>query len=353
MSKIAVVGAGKTGRGFIGRLLAEDNAEIVFIDKDKVLVDELNAKGEFTVRFFGNVREPFTVKNFKAYTWENADIDGCELILVSVGGQNLPDVGASLAGLLKDNVHYTIITCENSSKPSAVLSAAIGNMDISVSEATVFCTTTDSGLDIDSENYPYLQCNADLLGGYDVKIRGIRPIENFGNFLTRKLYTYNAASCVIAYLGYVKGYTDYAKAANDEEILRQLDKNYEVTNKVLCKEFGYDEADQAEFAALSKEKFCSKTIVDTVARNARDPERKLAKGERIMGPMCLIYENGIMPEVLIKTAAAALLYDNEKDVKWREIKASKSNGEILTDVCGLEKDGVLYNAILDEVEKIK
>lgn len=353
MSKVAVVGAGKTGRGFIGRLLAEDNAEIVFIDKNEALVNELNSKKEFDVRFFGNVREAFKVSNFKAYTWENADIEGCDLILVSVGGQNLSDVGASLAKLLKDDVHYTIITCENSSKPSVVLSAAIGNKDISVSEATVFCTTTDDGLDIDSENYPYLQCNADLLGGYEMKIKGIRPIDNFGNFLTRKLYTYNAASCVIAYLGYVKGYSDYASAANDPEILEQLDKNYEVTNKVLCKEFGYDEADQAEFAALSKEKFCSKTIVDTVARNARDPERKMAKGERIIGPMCLIYENGIMPEVLIKTAAAALLYDNEKDVKWREIKAEKSYGEILTDLCGLEKDGALYNAILKEAERLK
>ncbi len=352
MSKVAVVGAGKTGRGFIGRLLAEDNAEIVFIDKNEALVNELNSKKEFDVRFFGNVREAFKVSNFKAYTWENADIEGCDLILVSVGGQNLSDVGASLAKLLKDDIHYTIITCENSSKPSVVLSAAIGNKDISVSEATVFCTTTDDGLDIDSENYPYLQCNADLLGGYEMKIKGIRPIDNFGNFLTRKLYTYNAASCVIAYLGYVKGYSDYASAANDPEILEQLDKNYEVTNKVLCKEFGYDEADQAEFAALSKEKFCSKTIVDTVARNARDPERKMAKGERIIGPMCLIYENGIMPEVLIKTAAAALLYDNEKDVKWREIKAEKSYGEILTDLCGLEKDGALYNAILKEAERL-
>lgn len=348
MSKIVVVGAGKTGRGFIGRLLCEDNAEIMFIDKDKALVDELNAKKEFTVRFFGGVREDFKVTNFSAYTWENADLGDSDLILVSVGGQNLKDVGASLSPLLKDDKHYTIITCENSSKPSVVLGEAIGNKDISVSESTVFCTTTDDGLNIDSENYPYLQCNADLLGGYEMKIKGIRPIDNFGNFLTRKLYTYNAASCVIAYLGYIKGYSDYAKAANDPEILELLDKNYEVTNKVLCKEFGYDEADQAEFAALSKEKFCSKVIVDTVARNARDPERKLAKGERIMGPMVMIYENGIMPEVLIKTAAAALLYDNEKDVTWREMKAAKSKGEILTELCGLEAGSELYEAILAE-----
>ena len=32
MSKIVVIGAGKTGRGFIGRLLQEAEKEIVFVD---------------------------------------------------------------------------------------------------------------------------------------------------------------------------------------------------------------------------------------------------------------------------------------------------------------------------------
>ena len=34
MSKIAIVGAGKTGRGFIGRLLREADQEMILIDKD-------------------------------------------------------------------------------------------------------------------------------------------------------------------------------------------------------------------------------------------------------------------------------------------------------------------------------
>ena len=174
------------------------------------------------------------VNNFKITTWENANLEDAELIIVSVGGQNLPDVGASLSNLLDENKHYYIITAENASKPSVTLRNAIGKENISVSEATVFCTTIeDGGLDINSENYPYMQCNADLLEGYDPEVSTIRPLGNFSNFLTRKLFTYNAASCVIAYLGWVKGYEVYSEAANDEEILEFLDKNYEVTNRVL------------------------------------------------------------------------------------------------------------------------
>ena len=94
MSKAIVIGAGKTGRGFIGRLLKEANCDIIFIDKNKKLVDKLNTEGSFLVEFFGNSRSAVRVDNYKAYTWENADLEDANLIFVSVCGQNLTDVGA-------------------------------------------------------------------------------------------------------------------------------------------------------------------------------------------------------------------------------------------------------------------
>ena len=357
MSKIIIVGAGKTGRGFLARLLQEAEKEVVFIDKNQELVDTLNREKEFQILFFGGVRESYTVNNFVAYTWENEEITeilakDAELIFVSVGGQNLADVGASLAKVLTQDKKYYIVTAENASKPSQTLKAAIGREDLVVSESTVFCTTIEEeGIHINSENYPYLHCNAELLEGYVPDAKTIKVIDNFSDFLTRKLYTYNAASCVIAYLGWKKGYSNYADAANDEEILELLDKNYEITNRVLCKEFGYEEADQKEFALLSKAKFCDRTIVDTVARNARDPQRKLAAAERIMGPIALMYKYGEDASVLEMTAAAAIEYDNDGEEAWRAIKAQKSVEEILTDICGLKETDKSYENILNFIKK--
>ena len=354
MSKIAVIGAGKTGRGFLARLLQEAQEEIILIDKNAELVEQLNTAKEFKISFFGNVREPYMVNNFTACTWETASLEDAELIFVSVGGQNLKDVGASLSKLLADDKHYYIITAENASKPSVTLKEAIGKENISVSESTVFCTTIeDGGLDINSENYPYLQCNAELLDGYVPAAKTIKPIDHFSNFLTRKLYTYNAASCVIAYLGWTKGYTNYADAANDEEILKLLDTNYAATNKVLCAEFGYEEKDQAEFAALSKAKFCDRTIIDTVARNARDPQRKLGAAERIIGPIKLLHKYGEDASVLEKTAAAAVLYDNDGEDAWKAIKAEKTAEQILTDICGLDSADVIFKNIMNHIEKMR
>ncbi len=351
MTRIAVVGAGKTGRGFIGRLLQEDGQAILFVDKNQALVDALNSRQHYRVRFFGQARAPLVMDHYIARTWENADLSDVNLIFVSVGGSNLAAVGAQLAAKLDTNKSHYIITCENAAHPAQTLSEAMGSLQVFVSESTVFCTTVEDGdLDIASENYPDLICNAAQLAGYQPNIRGIRPIEGFADFLTRKLFTYNAASCVIAYLGWLRGYEIYGDAANDPQILKLLDRNYAATNQALCAEFGYPPEDQAAFAALSRTKFLDRSITDTIARNAREPQRKLGPNERIIGPLRLIARHHGDISVLVMTAAAMLLYDAPDETEWRQIKLEKSCGQILTGLCGLENNDDLYQAILEQVE---
>lgn len=356
MLKITVIGAGKTGRGFIGRLLTEAGAQFGFVDKNAELVQHLKSKGSFGVSFFGNSRAPMTVKCADARTWDDADVKDTDLFFVSVCGPNLKDVGAELKKRLSADKKYYIITCENADSPAAVLSEAIGMDNVYVSQSTVFCTTIeDEGIDISSENYPYLQYDSGLLREFDTGVSTLRPIKNFGDLLTRKLFTYNAASCIIAYMGWLYGYSDYGEAANDPRILELLDRNYAVTNRVLCAEFGYTEEDQAEFAALSKRKFCDRTIKDTIARNAREPQRKLGPRERVTGPMLVIDKYGEDTSVLMMTAAAMLLYDAPGEDKWRAIRAEKTPGQILCEICGLEEGSRLYEGILgyrDEFERI-
>jgi len=353
-ARIAVIGAGKTGRGFIGRLLAEAGEPVRYIDKNEALVKAMQDAGSFTVHFFGGKRADFTVDNFEITTWENADLAGIELILVAVGGTNLEDVGKALAERLPDDSPVRIITCENASHPSDTVKKAMGRPDMPVSEATVFCTTIEAdGLDIRSENYPKLQCSADQLMGYVPPVETIAPVEGFGNFLTRKLFTYNAASCIIAYLGWLKGYTSYGEAANDPEILAKLDQNYAVTNRVLCKVFGYTEEDQAQFALLSRDKFTNTEIADTIERNAREPHRKLGAEERIIGPLKLIAAQGEDVSILVETAAAMLLYDSDKETKWKVLRAENTDSQLLSSIAGLSEDDPLSKMIVEKAAELR
>jgi len=352
MSKAVIIGAGKTGRGFLARLLKDQ--EIVFIDKNKELIDMLNNEKKVDIDFFGNKKPSASVTFSAAYTWSDVNtevFENTDVILVSVGGTNLADVGSELKKYI--NADAKIIVCENASSPAKKLYNAIGIDGLKIAESTVFCTTIEKEKDsiaINSEWYPYLQFDKDAFDDDAPEIDGLRAVNNFGGFLDRKLYTYNSASCIIAYLGALKGYTVYSDAANDEEILTLLDKNYDIINECICKEYGYEEKDQKEFALLSREKFTDKTLVDTVARNAREPQRKITVTERIVAPMLLQQKYGKDSSVLEKTLAAALRYTPSEETEWNKIITEKGYAGILCDLCGLDPDSDIAKRVLHMAE---
>ena len=348
MSKVVIIGAGKTGRGFLARLLKDQ--EIVFIDKNRELIEALNTEKKIDVDFFGGKKPSLSIEFVAARTWETveaSDFEGAEVILVSVGGTNLADVGAELKKYVTRNTK--IIVCENASSPAKKLGDAIGINGLKIAESTVFCTTIEKNrgeLAINSEWYPYLQFDGDVFCVSSPTLDGLKAVPNFGGFLDRKLYTYNSASCIIAYLGALKGYTVYSDAANDEEILALLDKNYTIINECICREYGYEENDQKEFALLSRDKFTDRTLVDTVARNAREPQRKITRTERIVAPMLLQQKYGKDSSILEKTLAAALLYTPEEETEWNKMIAQQGYEGILQGLCGLDKNSAIYGRVL-------
>lgn len=348
--KITIVGAGKTGRGFLLRLL--QGQELTLIDRNAQLVSELRGKGCVQVDFFGGKRESMTLQFDGVKTWEDVEEIDADLILVSVGGSNLEQVGAQLRRFVKAG--QRIIVCENASRPAQKLYDAIGIEGVRIAESTVFCTTIEGeGIDIRSEWYPYLQFDAQPMADDLPQVENLKPIENFGNFLNRKLFTYNSASCIIAYLGYQKGYTVYSDAANDPQILALLDHNYEIINACMCRQFGYDPEDQREFALLSREKFTDRTIVDTVSRNAREPQRKIGRTERVTGPLLLQQKYGMDTTVLEMTLAAMLLYRPAEEAAWNAIVEEKGYGGVLTELAGLDAGSALYQRVLELAERGK
>ncbi len=355
MSKVVVIGAGKTGRGFLARLLMDQ--EIVLIDKNRELIDALNREGKINIDFFGGKKPSLLVAFAGAYTWESVPADtfeGAEVILVSVGGPNLSDVGAALKPYITANAK--VIVCENASSPAKKLREAIGIEGLRVAESTVFCTTIEKekgSLAINSEWYPYVQFDGDVFGADAPMLDGLKAVSNFGGFLDRKLFTYNSASCIIAYLGALKGYTVYGDAANDEEILALLDRNYEIINECICREYGYEEQDQREFALLSRDKFTDRTLVDTVARNAREPQRKITPAERIVAPMLLEQKYGKDSSILEKTLAAALRYTPEEETAWNQMLAEQGYEGVLENLCGLDRSSALFARVLDMAQSGK
>lgn len=127
-------GAGNIGRGFIGSLLKASGFELVFTDVNEAVINELNARGEYTVELAapGQKQEvvgPVTAINSAqdpaALTEAVASAD---LITTAVGPAVLKIIASSIAEGLKqkkpDHI-INIVACENMIGGSSHLKEAV------------------------------------------------------------------------------------------------------------------------------------------------------------------------------------------------------------------------------------
>lgn len=335
---ICILGAGLSGRGFLARLLC-GQARITFIDQDQSLVKALREAGQYAVRHFDG-RIMRSVSGYEVFSTEDEAcrqaLSEADLVLSCVRAENAPQAGRWLASVC--DVPVPIIACENALDPAASL-----QMDNSwqVESAAIFCTTiADGAVDILSEDVDELIVSRGPTSALLEGREGFQLVDSFHQLMMRKIYTYNAASAIIAYLGAEKGYEEFSQAARDDEIDKALEQFYDNVNLSICAEYGVDPTEQAKFAAASRAKFRNPDILDSVKRNAASPQRKLSAQERIIAPAQLIRKHGGNAQPLVKTAAAALRYAGVKHKEEAKL--------LLKSVSGLDENDDLMRRILDE-----
>lgn len=316
--KVAIIGAGATGRGFLARLLQADGAELVFLDRDSGLIAQLNEAERFTV-YVGSGEVPCTVEGYEAFAMDDllaleraAEAD---YLFVSVGEQNLKSLAlffTQLAALTRPE-DMRVVVCENGISPKNVLRAALEETPAAgcrVTQGVVFCTTIPkqgSALDILSEDFSELPYDMEE-ALFKLPFAHFTPVADFALLLTRKIYTYNCLSACIAYVGYVKGYIDYSQAANDPEIKVLCRSLAGQINRVLCAAYGVSLDEQRRFADNALKKFSDTAISDTIEKNARAVIRKICPNERLVGPLRMFLEAGEDVTILCMVIAAALVY---------------------------------------------
>ncbi len=340
--KAVILGAGKTGRGFIARLLHQAGVAVTLVDKNQQLVNQIRTQGGYTVHFFAQCAPPVVLENPPIYhTTESeaqAAIAQADILFVSVGPENLGEVAQMLERLFTG--HPTeVVLCENAVNPSYILRGRL-HPAVSITEGAIFCTTIEAPgdtPDILSENYPALLYNPQGIHQKIGDIPGFVADPQFEVLLKRKIYTYNAASAFACYLGYLRGYDKLGDAANDPAILEILKDFYTAINAAICKEYHIPPEQQARFARLSLEKFTNKEIVDSIHRNCRSPQRKLSSTERIAYPMQLLLKHGGSCTGLCLVAAAALQFGAQTDPDWQDKAGLGSPAEQFQRLSGISQ----------------
>ncbi len=385
MKRAIVIGAGRIGRGFITKMLLDNHIDVVFFEANRSLYEKMKEVNQYTIHVLGYPEMDTNYNNFKTYFIEDIEnmakeIEISDYIFTAVGGKNMVSLGKTIAQAIQlvdmNQMEFkNIVTCENWIHPAQDLKESLLQeleMDkkrlfskkFGVSEAVVMTTGTgnpnpeeeENELDTWIQNQLYLPIDRQKIKGEIPNLTCLEFIDDFGDLLTQKLYTNNTSVGAVAFLGRLKGFRYVAEAANDPQIEKILDQIYDEINEALIKGMGINPQSQYRFSKRAKEKYQDRLIVDELTRIAKDPIRKLAPTDRLIGPAKLALSVGLEPKAIALAIAAALYYEDDQDesaVKLKKLREEQGIEFILETVCQLEESDPLYSLVLKSVKIVK
>lgn len=387
MERIAVqFGAGNIGRGFIAQLFHESGYEVVFVEAVPAIVDEINRRGRYSIHIVGDGEQSVEITNIRAIHSERVEqvaqeVARAEIACTAVGVNVLKQVAPSLARGIAlrsqnpDASPLNILICENQLDADQILRNAVlerlpaelhryvdshvGFVLCVVSRMVPVMTPAEKRADplaIRVEAYKRLPVNAKAVKGKLPSIVGVEPVENFVGYVERKIFVHNAAHAILGYLGWLKGYTYVHEAMADEQIRSMLDESMQEVSEALIRKHGFTREQMQEHLLDLYHRFENAALGDTIARVARDPERKLRPDDRLVGAVNLLVDNGLEPKGFCMAIAAALLYNNPQDVSavalHRRIE-QEGVSTVLEKLTGITPDMPMHQCILSAYAQLK
>lgn len=333
-----VVGAGRLAAGYVAPMLADAGWRVVLVGRSAEVVAAVQSGGGVTVCVVGAESRLRWVGGVEAVGRLDPRLPGlvaqADLVATSVGPGALGEVGGWLGPLLRGRLDarrqpLNVLTFENhrrapellaegllASTPS--LAGEIGHrlglvgaaawQVVSRREVDHFGLT----LHTDGVMEAYLDSTAMMRGvaPLDGSLPGPEPVEPFDAWMAEKLWVFNGGHAAAAYLGALAGCATVDEAMARPEIRAQVRQVLVEAASALAS-MRADSRPRDLDAILAR--YADPSLADPVSRVAREPRRKLAAGDRLVGPAVASRAAGIGPEALARTMAAALAYREPSD----------------------------------------
>ena len=379
MKKAIMYGAGNIGRGFIGKVFSDSGYEVCFLDIMQDVIDEMNRRGEYTVRIVSNEGETdTTVRPVRAVnsTTEQAvqEIADCDIMATAVGVNILPRVAPAIArGVIarmeQSGRPLNIILCENQLEVDVLMRGwlyacfndeqkkwadeNLGLVEPSIGRMVPPLTPEMRAKDkllICVEPYCELPVDRDAFKGEIPDLVGLVPYSPFEFYIKRKLFLHNGGHALCAYMGNLKGYEYIWQGIADPEICEAARASMLASAHALIARFGEGVRENVESNVDDLlRRFQNRALKDTVARVGADPVRKLRRNDRVVGAALFCLEQGVDPSPIITGIVAALKFDRADDPTAPEIqKALREQGVeyVMQRYMSLQPDEPLYGMIL-------
>jgi mannitol-1-phosphate 5-dehydrogenase len=359
-------GAGNIGRGFIAQLFHESGLGVTFVDVVEPVVRAINATGAYTIRIVGPGARDVRIDGVDAIHGADRDavaeaVAGCEIACTAVGAGALRHIAPNLAAGLdlryrRGGPPLNILVCENLHDAGKVLRELVGAcLPDDVREACLSATgfvqavvsrmvpiqTPDPNdpLTVRVEAYKRLPVDASAAVGRLPEVCGVEPVANFAAHESRKLFTHNCAHAALGYLGWLRGIEFGYEALDNAEVRATLDGALGESGRALVARYGFEADEHKAHVEDLLVRFANVALGDTCFRLARDPLRKLAPHDRLVGAARLCESCDVEPRNLARVVGAALKFNASDDPSAVELQrriAEDGLEPTLKVVCGLE-----------------
>ncbi|MGI6705966.1 MAG: mannitol-1-phosphate 5-dehydrogenase [Clostridia bacterium] len=378
MKKAVMYGAGNIGRGFIGQLLSQSGYEVVFIDVNPQLVEELNRKRAYPIRFVSDKgNRELMIRNVRAVNGLDLEevakeISEADLMATAVGANVLSKIAPTVAkGLQKrwenqNTKPLNIIVCENlldadhylkslikeqlDEEAQRELEELVGFVEASIGRMVPVATPEMSEgnlLRICTEEYAELPVGKEGFKGEIPDIKNMLPYSPFTFYIQRKLFIHNMGHAVTAYLGQKKGYRYIWEAIGDESIRQTCMGAMMEAARALSKEHGVDLKEIQAYVEDLIARFDNRQLGDTIDRVGRDLQRKLAPKDRLVGALNLCIKHGIESIHICAGIAAALHFKDPAAGQVSALLKEYGPEKVLEELCSISRGSREWKAILD------
>ena len=335
-------GAGNIGRGFIGALLVESGYFVVFADVDTKLINELNTYDSYEVHVLDETERTEEIHSYSGVLSQTDDVlhaiaePHTRLITTAVGVNVLARIAPMIAKGLQERRAagagaLNVIACENmvgqtetlgkyvrrylsDDAETTWLAEHVGFANCSVDRIVPAPPQTENPLDVGVEDFSEWAVDRRALRTpIEPPVSGMTLTDTLPAYIERKLFTLNCGHAIAAYLGFAHGLDRIDQALENAAILQDLRGALGESGAALVRKHGFDEREHGQYVQRVLHRFVNPKLHDDVVRVGRQPLRKLAKGDRLLGPTVMAREYGLPVDHLARGIAAAFLFDLKDD----------------------------------------
>jgi mannitol-1-phosphate 5-dehydrogenase len=371
--KALVIGPGRIGCGFAGQLLRHSGLEVVFVARKPSMTDYFNRVGAYRVCLVdGHATQEIVVDGVRAVSSADRDqvareITEAGLVVTAVGPGNLPDVAQLLAlGIERRTTPVNLVAFENLLDAGPRLRSLVAGhlpadfplarhgfsgalVERAVTQRRGDAASGDLLTFVGDPPASFLVDGRSLVDPLP-RIQGMIVTDDYHAWIQRKLYIFSAGHATCAYLGYLKGYNYIHTAIRDPEIRATVLTAMAEAQRGLAARYGPEIAGDERHLQEIISRFKKAALNDPVVRVGRDPLRKLAAHDRLVGAARLAAEAGVRPEKLALATAAAFYFNNPADPSaaalQRELERS-GLPKALDHICGLDSGRGLGRSVAD------